>query len=192
MVRRISLLSLLMLCLAGTGLAQDRFESSTREVRGPSEPFARQMTGHAFSATTPTSPSSFMISGAGNFQAQAFPRAQPFYVRSFQAETPSFKDMQHTGVGGLTETGVSWHLSRSWIDSFMPFDTGKETWVPTNFVPPPLPEDRPYTSLSRNIGQRVPNGPSWIYIDLSKEPATPHEGFQSPLPSVRTSVGLSP
>ncbi len=157
---------------------------TTRQVEGPTHPFARQMTGHPFRATPLNLPENFALPQAGNFQAQAFPRTHSMYVSSFAARSPSVPTMVHEGVGGLTKTGMSRELSRPWQDTFTPFATGLNTWQPTPFTPSRFPVDQPLESARPlpPIGQRVSNGPSWINIDLSKEPPTPRDGFRTPLP----------
>lgn len=166
--------------------AWGQHQISSREVEGPQQPFAKQMNMAPFRAIPMTGPSNFLLRGEGNFQAQPLNKAQYGYVRSFRTFDPSFNTMYHEGVGGLTETGTAHEMGRSWNDLFTPFNTGRETWEPTKFMPPPLPEDRPHEQMwipkIGSIGQRIPNGPSWINIDISKNPIEPREGLQTPIP----------
>ena len=180
-----SLVTFALLLLASAAAAQGPTHlTTTREVEGPTQPFARQMTGHPFRAVPITSPNNFALPSAGNFQAQAFPRTQAMYVRSFSVESPGVPTMIHEAPGGLTTNGLAHEMSRPWQDRFMPFNTGRETWQPTSFAPSRFPVD---SSLSEvrpiaPAGLRVSNGPSWINIDISKAPIAPRDGFVSPLP----------
>lgn len=171
------------LALASPAVAQH--DIMTRSVEGPQAPFARQMTGHAFTATPPTLPSNFRLQTEGNFQAQPLNKERFYYMKSFLARDPTFHTMEHESPGGLTNPGIGREMGRSWDELYTPFNTGWKTWEPTKFTPPPLAENRPnekmWTTLSGSIGQRIPNGPSWINIDISQDPIEPVQGFQTPI-----------
>jgi hypothetical protein len=183
---KLPLMTSLCLTLLMTASAWGQHHISTREVEGPLAPFAKQLNAAPFRAIPLTSPSDFLLRGEGNFQAQPLNKAEYGYMPSFRTFDPSFRTMEHEGVGGLTETGPGREMGRSWNDLFSPFNTGRQTWEPTKFIPPALPEDRPHEQMwipkIGSIGQRVPNGPSWINIDFSKDPIEPLQGFQTPIP----------
>lgn len=153
---------------------------STRVPQGPAGAHAMQMTPDRPRAVAPTLPSSFLMPGDGNFQAQPLDRAKPRYVPSFNAtiEAPSF---EHPSAGQSTMTGTGhkqFGLRQMSIDPAAR-TPATITAGEARFAPRAAQERASRLAPGRDSTVVRPSyGPQWLMVEVENLPATPKEGFQ--------------
>lgn len=176
-VRGAVFLTLLLLVTPTSGSPH---ELSTRSVRGPSGPVAKQMTPNRMQAVRQTLPSSFLMPGDGNFQAQPLEKTHVHYVPSFAAP-PTFPQIAQPSAGQSTMTGTGHKQFGLRQPSLDPAAHTPATITAGEAVAPIRSAPERSTRLSPGLNPQQPRasyGPQWLTVQVENLPASPKSALQ--------------